>query len=343
MWRIPFLLLLGLIAGCGQLQVQSDGGRPGVPGVYGGHVITTDGYRLPLHRWEPEVVARGVVLGLHGFGDHGGSFAALAGPLNEAGYEVYAYDQRGFGATERPGIWSTSERLSGDVAVMTELLRERHGELPLYLIGKSMGAAVALTALARVDAPEVDGLVLIAPAVWARQTMPWYQRLGLWMLLRVAPGLQLSGDAAHDLGIRPTDDPEVMRALSLDPLTLKRSRVDAVHGLTELMGEALEASARLRGPTLILYGDNDQVIPARPLCEMLIRLPPARETGWRLVLYPNGYHMLTRYTGAARTYGDVAAWLSDHSAPLPSGDELDRARALDALCEHGAAQASLNE
>lgn len=340
MWRIPLLLLLGLVAGCGQLQVQPDGGRPGVPGVYGAHIITPDGYRLPLHRWQPGSVPRGVVLGLHGFGDHGGSFAALAGPLNEAGYEVYAYDQRGFGATQRPGIWASSERLSGDVTLLAELLRERHGGLPLYLVGKSMGAAVALKALAGEDAPVVDGLVLIAPAVWARETMPWYQRLGLWMLLRVAPGLRLSGDAAHDLGIRPTDDPEVMRALSLDPLTLKRARVDAVHGLTELMGEALAASSRLRGPVLILYGDNDQVIPARPLCEMLTRLPPARESAWRLVLYPDGYHMLTRYTGAARTYGDVVAWLDDHGAPLPSGNELDRARALEALCEQAAAPTS---
>jgi len=315
-----------------------------VPGVYGGHVITPDGYRLPLHLWEPETTPRGVVLGLHGFGDHGASFAALAGPLNRAGYVFYAYDQRGFGATDRPGIWAASERLTGDVALMADLLRARHGDIPLYLVGKSMGAAVALTALAGEDAPVVDGLVLIAPAVWARETMPWYQRLGLWMLLRIAPGLRLSGDAAHDLGIRPTDDPEVMRALSLDPLTLKRARVDAVHGLTELMGEALEASARLRGPVLILYGDNDQVIPARPLCVMLVRLPPAQENGWRLVLYPEGYHMLTRYTKAARTYGDVVAWMDDHGAPLPSGHELNRARALDALsCERGAAQPSPGE
>ncbi|WP_018231225.1 alpha/beta hydrolase [Thioalkalivibrio thiocyanodenitrificans] len=322
-----------MLAACGQPQVQSAGAAGEPPRLHDDHVVTDDGYTLPLHRWMPDgKPVRAVALGLHGFGDYGAAFEALSGPLSASGIALYAYDQRGFGSTGHPGIWAGRERLVADVSLVVSLLRERHEGLPVYLLGKSMGGAVALLAVTGETPPAVDGTVYIAPAVWGRETMPWYQRLGLWIMLRIRPGMYLSGDAAHDLGIRPTDDPEVARALSRDPLVQKRARIDTIHGLTSLMGEALDASAGLPGPALILYGDNDQVIPPRPVCAMLERLPAQRAGEWRMALYPDGYHMLTRYTGAAATHGDVAAWLLDPSSPLPSGEEVDLEGAWSRLC-----------
>jgi pimeloyl-ACP methyl ester carboxylesterase len=174
---------------------------------------------------------------------------------------------------QTPASGRGAERLVRDVALVIALLREAHPDVPVYLVGKSMGGAVAMLAVTGEAPPAVDGTVYIAPAVWGRNTMPWYQRLGLWIMLRIRPGMYLSGDSAHDLGIRPTDDPEVSRAMSLDPLVQKRARIDTMHGLTSLMGDALEASAAMPGPAFILYGDNDQIIPPRPVCAMLERLP----------------------------------------------------------------------
>ncbi len=333
MMRAAVLLLwvLMLATGCGG-RVAPPPASTEPPGVYPSYVITPDGYRLPLHHWAPEGEPRGVVLALHGFGDHGASFEALSAPLTEAGFKIYAPDQRGFGATSRPGIWAGQAAMTADVRTLTGWLRERHPGLPVFLVGKSMGGAVVLATLGADEPPQVDGAVLIAPAVWARDTMPWYQRLGLWVMLRIAPGMNLSGDTVHDLGIRPTDDIEVARALSRDPLVLKKARVDTVHGLTELMGQALEASAHLPGPALILYGGNDQVIPARPVCAMLERLPEQDSVPWRMAFYPEGYHMLTRYTGAAQTHADLAAWLTDVSGSLPSGREASRSEVFEVLC-----------
>jgi acylglycerol lipase len=326
-----FLLLL--LVGCAGPQLQPTGGESGTPRLHDDHVIADDGYVLPLYRWLPEdVPVRAVALGLHGFGDYGASFEALGAPLNAAGIALYAYDQRGFGSTEHTGIWAGSGRLARDVSVVIPLLREAHPDRPVYLVGKSMGGAVAMLAVTGESPPSVDGTVYIAPAVWGRSTMPWYQRLGLWIMLRIRPGMHLTGDAAHDLGIRPTDDPAVARAMSLDPLVQKRARIDTVHGLTTLMGDALEASAALPGPALILYGDNDQVIPPRPVCAMLERLPASDAAAWRMALYPDGYHMLTRYTGAANTHADVAAWIIDPTGELPSGHEADPGRVWSNLC-----------
>src|SRR3546814_7643349 len=71
--------------------------------------------------------------------------------------------------------------------------------LPLYLLGESMGGPVVLAALAGAKPPAVEGAVLVAPAVWARSTMPFHQRAGLWLGTHLFPWAKFSG---RGLGIQ---------------------------------------------------------------------------------------------------------------------------------------------
>ncbi len=294
-------------------------------------LIAEDGYPLPLRRWGPEQ-PRIVVLALHGFNDHGGSMETLAKRLAADDIAVYAHDQRGFGATADRGRWVGGDRLAADAALIAERLRGRYPDRPLYLAGKSMGGAVAMRALIR-EAPPVDGVVLIAPAVWGRETMPWYQRGALWLARTLFPGMNFSGRFAQRfIDIRPTDDPAVMAQLRNDPLVLKDARADTLDGLTTLMDDALAGSGALPAPALILYGGRDDIIPAPAVCALLRRIA-IDGRGLRMAYYPDGYHMLTRQLGARPVLDDIAAWLRDPSAPLPSGRETGHANAVTAICD----------
>ena len=127
------------------------------------------------------------------------------------------------------------------------------------------------------------------------------------------------GDAVsgRGLGIKPSDNRDMLIALAKDPYIIKRTRIDALYGLVNLMDAAFDAAPRLTVPTLVLYGDNDQLIPRQPTYRMLARLKP----GYRLALYDTGYHMLLRDLGAEEVLSDIAAWIQDRQAPLPSGRE----------------------
>jgi len=176
----------------------------------------------------------------------------------------------------------------------------------------------------------VDGGALIAPAVWGFETMPWYQRLGLWLGVRLFPSLSFTSRATRQLGIEPTDDPEIKAQLARDPLILRRARVDTLHGLSVAMDRALASAEELPGPALILYGGKDDIIPSEAICTLLERLP--EDDAMRFAFYPEGYHMLTRYTKRAQTEADIAAWLSDTAARLPSGHAVSRPEAARVLC-----------
>lgn len=334
----PFVLLVAAFVlvsvACGKAQVQSAGPPVQEPVLSDSRAVMADGYVLPLHRWEGEGASGVVVLGLHGFGDHGGAFGALSEALVESGLaSVYAYDQRGFGATRRPGIWAGGDTLIGDLRSLVALLRERYPERSLYLIAESMGGAVAIRALTEGPGLDVDGAILLAPAVWGVNTMPWYQRLGLWVMLRLAPGATFSGETVARFGIEPTDDPEIQQALREDPLVQESARVDTMYGLTRLMGRALQHPHRLDPSVLVLYGLHDHVIPPGPVCAWLERLvAEAGDARPRFALYPEGYHMLTRYLGAGDTLADIAAWIENRDAELPAGEELPLEAARDRIC-----------
>jgi len=323
-----------LLAACGRAQWQPAGPAVQTPELQEDHAVMADGYVLPLHRWRAEPEPAVTVLGVHGFGDYGAGFASVAQGLVEPGVAtVYAYDQRGFGATERPGIWPGGTTLIDDLRVMVDLLRARHPDRPLFLVGESMGGAVVLRALTEDPKVAVDGAVLLAPAVWGFRAMPWYQRLGLWLMVRIAPGFMVSSEVAADLGIRATDDRAVMRALEADPLVRHEARIDTLYGLSAMMDAALQHPPGFAVPILLLYGLNDQVIPPGPTCEWLQRLEDRGVEGIRVVLYPEGYHMLTRYSRADQTLEDLAVWLSDPAAVLPSSGERTLSRARDVVCD----------
>mgnify|MGYP003341831275 CR=1 FL=1 len=56
----------------------------------------------------------------------------------------------------------------------------------------------------------------------------------------------------------------------------------------------------------------------------MIAVLPKREDS-RLAFYRNGYHLLLRDKEGPRVAADVAAWIGDHEAPLPSGADVAQA------------------
>jgi len=287
------------------------------PELGGEAFIASDDAVLPVRAWMPaDGRPTAVIVAVHGFNDYSNFFDAPGTYFANRGIASYAYDQRGFGAGPHRGKWAGHDAMAADLRSVTEAVRGCHPGSPLYLLGMSMGGAVVMVAMTEDDAPDVDGVILVAPAVWGRATMPWYQRAGLWLAVRTVPRLRLSG---RGLGRVPSDNREMLKALGRDPLVIKETRVDAIHGLVGLMDAALEAAARFDHRALILYGSRDEIILRDPTEMMLSRLPGVPPNRRRTAIYDAGYHMLLRDLQAETVWQDIAAWIADPSQPLPSG------------------------
>lgn len=288
---------------------------------------TADGLALPVRCWAPPkgTAPRGVVLALHGFNDYSGAFRETGPKLAAGGLLVYAYDQRGFGGAPNKGLWPGKAALKADAVAMARLLKLRHPGLPLYLLGLSMGGAVAMTALA--DHPDLaTGAVLVAPAVRGRGAIPRWQ---LWALDAAVATIPWYPATGQGLQIQPTDNIALLRRMSLDPNVIKETRLDAIYGLVDLMTTAAASAPRQQTPLLFLYGLKDDLVPMAPTVAALDALPPPApgRPPPRVAVYPEGRHMLLRDLEGDRAIADILAWIADPAAPLPSGaDRGARAR-----------------
>ena len=109
--------------------------------------VASDGDNLAIQDWPLEYgqLLRGVVLLVHGLGEHAGRYDRLARQLNEWGFAVRGYDQYGHGESGglRGGL-PTETRLLDDLADMVESTRARMSrKIPLILLGHSMGGLLA--------------------------------------------------------------------------------------------------------------------------------------------------------------------------------------------------------
>ena len=271
-----------------------------------------DGARLPYRTWLPDGAPWAVVLALHGMDDSRDAWEYPAPDLAAAGIAVFAPDLRGFGDTASRGLWPGRLGLVDDTRTMARLLRARFPRAKLFLMGESMGAAALMILGSEPNAPDVDGYVLIAPAVWARSEMNPFLRVGLWLFANIAPGMTVTGQGF--VKVTASDNRPALVRLSTDPLTIHATRWDAIRGLVNLMDDALAAAPRFGRKALFLYGGHDELIPAKATAATWRALPP----GPARAFYPADYHLMLRDRERAVPIGDIIAWMRGDES-LPSG------------------------
>ena len=299
-------------------------------------IIARDGTRLPLRRWEAEGSPRAVIVALHGMSDYSNAFDMPGRFWAKRGITTLAYDQRGFGKSDNPGIWAGAATMRADLQDAVAAARARYPGVPVFALGESMGGGVVLTALARADASadapklnadasadapksnrlpalKVDGVILVAPAVWSRADMPLSYRAALFLGAHLVPGMILANSAAsHVVTIVPSDNVPMLIALGRDPLFQKKTRIGTIYGLVNLMDEARTAPDKIGAtpPVLFLYGANDQIIPAKPTEAVIAALKAKPGIALSVKRYDHGYHMLLRDLEGDAVDQDVADWIT---------------------------------
>lgn len=305
--RLSLVLLGAFLVGCApRLQdVGPDRLDPTLqmqPGTSA--FIMEDGNRLPVRAWKPEGPVKAVILAVHGFNLYSRIFEEPAQRWADQGILTIAYDQRGFGNTAQRGIWPGVDRLTRDLSVASELVRHAYPDVPLVLLGDSMGGAAVLSAITETGSAEGDAVVLVAPAVWGREAMPFYQTAGLWFFAHTLPWLEVTG---QHLNRKPTDNIERLIQLGRDPLVIKRTRIDVIWGVVNLMDAARAAIPGIDRPAMVLYGAKEDILPEQAWREAFETLPDAPDK--TLTVYESGFHMLLHDLEADIVIDDIAAFV----------------------------------
>ncbi|GCE80636.1 alpha/beta fold hydrolase [Komagataeibacter oboediens] len=269
---------------------------------------------VPLRIWPARGAEHAVILALHGFNDSRDAWERPAPALNAAGMTVIAPDLPGFGQTAQRGGWVGTDALLRTVSTLATSIGREHPGVPLYVVGESMGGALAIVLASQTDTPPVAGYILLAPAVW---DLDAGTRMTSHLIAALAPRWRLSG---HELPVHVTaaDDMLALARLYYDPLTLRDTSTVALSGLTDLMHRAARADTHMHGRVLVIYGGHDQVIPAPAMARAWRRMPQATRHDY----IPGGYHLLLRSRDANRVTADMTSWITTPDSFLPSGGDM---------------------
>jgi acylglycerol lipase len=279
--------------------------------------VMSDGARLPYRAWgrlidsAPSMTPRGVMLGLHGAGAHAGFLSPLGEYFARRGIETYAYDQRGHGASPNRGHVPRADTLVTDVIEVVALLRAEHENVPLYIVGASMGGSVLLSAADANRLPGVDGVILLAPGVDGWQAVPRRWRPFLRIGSRIAPNRLVKRPPAPP---GYSDNSVFVDSLAADPLIIWDMSLRSLYNVLALTEDAYRGAEQLAVPTLLAYGSKDIVVSEARVMDVGRRIAgPAR-----MVVYERGYHDLIWDEQRDNVLGDIDSWIRDREAAIPS-------------------------
>ena len=266
--------------------------------------IAMDGDNLALQDWplDEGQPLRGVVLLVHGLGEHAGRYHHVARRLNQWGFAVRGYDQYGHGESGGPrGGMPTASRLLDDLADIVESTRARMGRgTPLILFGHSLGGLVAARFVALSMAP-VDALVLSSPAL--DPGLNAFQELLVAVLPNIAPDLRVGN------GLDPSfisHDPAAVAAYRADRLVHDRISARLARFIADGGPATLAAAVNWNVPTLLLYAGADKLVNPAGSRAFAAAAPPAVVTAR---CFETLYHEIFNELDAEPVFAELKKWL----------------------------------
>jgi alpha-beta hydrolase superfamily lysophospholipase len=273
----------------------------------------TDGHQAACYRWSHGGAPRAVLVVAHGMGEHALRYRPALAGLIDSGVAIYAIDHRGHGATMAltggvagdfgPGGFAA---VVEDLATLVRRARADHPDLPLFLLGHSMGSFIAQAFL-------IDHGALINGAVL----------VGTTAVDRLANAMAREPDAMAALN-RPFEpartqcdwlsrDPAQVDAYLADPLCGFALVPDSMLSLLS-QGERLadpKALAHIPAnlPLSILVGGNDVLITHFGALEPLVDRYRAVGLAPEVTLYPDARHEILNETNRADVTGDLSIWI----------------------------------
>ncbi len=248
-----------------------------------------------------------MLLLVHGYAEHSGRYEEMATWFAGRGCVVHAYDQRGHGRSQGPRCHvDRFDQFLDDLGLVLDAVRSEHPELPITLIGHSMGGLVTLAFLAS-RKPRLSSAVTSGAALALGSVSP--ARVALARAARrVLPRLAI-GSGIDPQGL--SRDPDVVRRYLADPLIFRTMTTSLGAELLAAAPRTAALADQISVPLLVLHGEAD------PICSVegsRAFHAGVRSPGSALRIYPGLLHEIFNEPERETVWQDVSRWLEEHPA-----------------------------
>ena len=292
-----------------------------------GYFTTSDGVRLFTRHWLAQDVAKkGSIIAFHGAGGDSEYFVLLADQVVKEGYEVFIHEYQGHGLSEgaRGDIKSFSTYVHHAIEFMNDVA-QKVGDLPLFILGESMGGTVVANALAgsgEQQLPPLAGIMLFAPGIKLRASSASFKDvvtvLGMLLSYPFKP-------SRLTYNVRPVrehtliDGKETMDPLHFEydmtnPLHLDRMSSRYTLQLFKAFNRGFKlAPARVHCPIIVFLGENDLAIDRNGVQDFVDRIP---EPDKQFILVPCAPHAMFTHESFQPYWDKLRDWIKTHAGTL---------------------------
>jgi len=266
------------------------------------HFRGVEGLGLFRRAWLPAEPRHTLAL-VHGYAEHSGRYEGFGSWFAARGFAVHAYDHRGHGRSQgrRCHVGAFREYLD-DLDGFLEIVRQEHPQIPITLVGHSMGGLVTLAYL--VDRrPQVHSAVTSGAGLALGRGISRLRVGAARILRRLLPHLSL-GSGLDPNGL--SRDPAVVKGYLEDPLVSRSMTTSLAAELLSAVPETAARAAEVSVPLLMLHGDEDPLCPADGSRAFFDEVAVAASD---LRLYPRLRHEIFNEPERERVFLDILDWL----------------------------------
>ncbi|XP_021502557.1 monoglyceride lipase isoform X4 [Meriones unguiculatus] len=280
------------------------------------HLVNADGQYLFCRYWKPSGTPKALIFVSHGAGEHCGRYDELAQMLKGLDMLVFAHDHVGHGQSEGERmVVSDFQVFVRDVLQHVDTVQKDYPEVPVFLLGHSMGGAISI--LAAAERPtHFSGMVLISPLVLANpESASTLKVLAAKVLNLVLPNMSLG---RIDSSVLSRNKSEVDQYDS-DPL-ICRAGVKVCFGiqLMNAVSRVERAMPKLTLPFLLLQGSADRLCDSKGA---YLLMESSRSQDKTLKMYEGAYHVLHKELPEVTNsvLHEINTWVSHRIAVAGAG------------------------
>jgi alpha-beta hydrolase superfamily lysophospholipase len=295
------------------------------------------GTEIFVYEWLPEhQPVKAVVQISHGMAETAARYERFATALNQAGYAVVANDHRGHGqsAKQEEDLGYLGEDgyhwMIRNLLQLNDITRVRHANLPIFLLGHSMGAALAQHYLA-LHASSIQGVVLSGPI--ARPGPLLYLGISLAKREMNRRGSRARSQTLANLTLGAYNKPFAPARTPFDWLTRDVNEVDLYvdnpycggvlttnfyynfyKGLAEVQSHSLMQEVPKHMPIYILAGNQDPVgHKGKGVMQLVNQFQKLHLQEVTHKLYSGARHEILNETNRDEVTQDILHWLEQQT------------------------------
>ncbi len=275
--------------------------------------VSSNNYSFKQRSWVDSEASNIIILAVHGYNDYSKSFENPANLFSKFGIDTFSFDLRGFGSNDDAGHWFPLEVHLKDIDFVIKELIKKHPKKKIFLLGESMGGAILLSLVNQTEKLPIEGIILVAPAIWNFSDSNKFKSLFLKFFSFLFP--EFRPNAKGIVKVRPSDNIPMLKEFSNDPSVISKPTLKSLNGIVELMDKSyLYSYEFFTNPiydTLIIIPGIDEIVPRKPLLKLLHEEKIRNKISEKIFisLHEKNFHMILRDIDGDRVSREIKEWI----------------------------------